>query len=158
MTQLIRLNLGDDVEEAHMRNRQWVSAWAYEKGLKDNVIEKVTRNGNTYFNITDYEKLHELFGQLLRETQRIKSEGDFEAVQALVEGYGVKVDQKIHAEVLERNKQFTSAPYGGFVNPVLLPQMNAAGEITAIDVKYVKSFVDQMLNYSANYGFLPEVN
>ena len=158
MTQLIRLNLGDDVEEAHMRNRQWVSAWAYEKGLKDNVIEKVTRNGNTYFNITDYEKLHELFGQLLRETQRIKSEGDFEAVQALVEGYGVKVDQKIHAEVLERNKQFTSAPYGGFVNPVLLPQMNAAGEITAIDVKYVKSFVQQMLNYSANYGFLPEVN
>ena len=158
MTQLIRLNLGDDVEEAHMRNRQWVSAWAYEKGLKDNVIEKVTRNGNTYFNITDYEKLHELFGQLLRETQRIKSEGDFEAVQALVEGYGVKVDQKIHAEVLERNKQFTSAPYGGFVNPVLLPQMNAAGEITAIDVKYVKSFVEQMLNYSANYGFLPEIN
>jgi dipeptidyl-peptidase-3 len=158
MTQLIRLNIGDDVEEAHMRNRQWVSAWAYEKGLKDNVIEKVTRNGNTYFNITDYEKLHELFGQLLRETQRIKSEGDFEAVQALVEGYGVKVDQKIHAEVLERNKQFTSAPYGGFVNPVLLPQMNAAGEITAIDVKYVKSFVKQMLNYSANYGFLPEVN
>ena len=158
MTQLIRLNLGDDVEEAHMRNRQWVSAWAYEKGLKDNVIEKVTRNGNTYFNITDYEKLHELFGQLLRETQRIKSEGDFEAVQALVEGYGVKVDQKIHAEVLERNKQFTSAPYGGFVNPVLVPQTDADGEITSIEVKYVKSFVDQMLNYSANYGFLPEVN
>jgi len=158
MTQLIRLNLGDDVEEAHMRNRQWVSAWAYEKGMEDNVIEKVTRDGKTYFNINDYEKLHELFGQLLRETQRIKSEGDFAAVQALVEGYGVKVDQVIHAEVLERNKQFTSAAYGGFVNPVLLPQTDANGAITSIDVNYVKSFVGQMLYYSDTYGFLPEVN
>tara|TARA_B110000305_G_scaffold30089_1_gene28519 strand:- start:54 stop:1676 length:1623 start_codon:yes stop_codon:yes gene_type:complete len=158
MTQLIRLNLGDDVEEAHMRNRQWVSAWAYEKGLKDNVIEKVTRDGKTYFNITDYEKLHDLFGQLLRETQRIKSEGDFAAVQTLVEDYGVKVDQAVHADVLERNKQFTSAPYGGFVNPVLVPLTDADGVITSIEVKYVKSFVDQMLNYSNNYGFLPEVN
>tara|TARA_B110000967_G_scaffold198979_1_gene232780 strand:+ start:175 stop:2229 length:2055 start_codon:yes stop_codon:yes gene_type:complete len=158
MTQLIRLNLGDDVEEAHMRNRQWVSAWAYEKGMEDNVIEKVTRDGKTYFNINDYEKLHELFGQLLRETQRIKSEGDFAAVQALVEGYGVKVDQVIHAEVLERNKQFTSAAYGGFVNPVLVPQTDANGAITSIDVNYVKSFVGQMLYYSDTYGFLPEVN
>ena len=158
MTQLIRLNLGDDVEEAHMRNRQWVSAWAYEKGLNDNVIEKVTRDGKTYFNINDYEKLHDLFGQLLRETQRIKSEGDFTAVQDLVEGYGVKVDQVIHAEILERNKQFTSATYGGFVNPVLLPQTDADGAITSIEVNYVKSFVDQMLYYSENYGFLPEVN
>ena len=158
MTQLIRLNLGDDVEEAHMRNRQWVSAWAYEKGLKDNVIEKVTRDGKTYFNINDYEKLHDLFGQLLRETQRIKSEGDFVAVQALVEDYGVKVDQVIHADVLERNKQFTSAPYGGFVNPVLVPKLDADGKITSIEVNYVKSFIDQMINYSAKYGFLPEVN
>ena len=158
MTQLIRLNLGDDVEEAHMRNRQWVSAWAYEKGLKDNVIEKVTRDGKTYFNINDYEKLHDLFGELLRETQRIKSEGDFAAVQALVEGYGVKVNQEIHAEVLERNKQFKSAAYGGFVNPVLVPQTNPEGEITSIEVNYVKSFEGQMLNYSKNYSFLPEVN
>ena len=158
MTQLIRLNLGDDVEEAHMRNRQWVSAWVYENGLKDNVIEKVIRDGKTYFNITDYNKLHNLFGQLLRETQRIKSEGDFAAVQALVEDYGVKVDQTIHADVLERNKQFKSAPYGGFVNPVLVPQINSEGVITSIEVKHVKSFVGQMLNYSAKYGFLPEVN
>ena len=158
MTQLIRLNLGDDVEEAHMRNRQWVSAWAYEKGLKDNVIEKITRDGKLYFNINDYEKLHDLFGQLLRETQRIKSEGDFEAVQALVEGYGVKVDQAIHANVLERNKQFTSAPYSGFVNPVLVPQTDADGEITSIKVNYVESFVGQMLDYSEMYNFLPEVN
>ena len=136
MTQLIRLDLGDDVEEAHMRNRQWVSAWAFEKGQKDNVIEKVTRDGKTYFNINDYDKLHELFGQLLRETQRIKSEGDFEAVQALVEGYGVKVDQEIHAEVLERNKQFKSAPYGGFINPVLEPVTDENGAITAIKVNY----------------------
>lgn len=158
MTQLIRLNLGDDVEEAHMRNRQWVSAWAYEKGLKENVIEKVTRDGKTYFNINDYEKLHALFGKLLRETQRIKSEGDFAAVQALVEDYGVKVDQVIHAEVLERNKQFKSAAYGGFVNPVLAPQTDSEGEITSIEVNYVKTFEGQMLYYSENYGFLPEVN
>ena len=158
MTQLIRLELGDDVEEAHMRNRQWVSAWAFEKGQKDNVIEKVTRDGKTYFNINDYDKLHNLFGQLLRETQRIKSEGDFEAVQALVEGYGVKVDQEIHAEVLERNKQFKSAPYGGFINPVLEPVTDENGAITAIKVNYAKDFASQMLYYVEHYNFLPNVN
>ncbi|WJJ98012.1 dipeptidyl-peptidase 3 family protein [Algibacter luteus] len=158
MMQLIRLNLGDDVEEAHMRNRQWISAWAYEKGLKDNVIEKVTRDGKTYFNINDYEKLHELFGQLLRETQRIKSEGDYAAVEALVENYGVKVDQAIHAEVLERNKQFTSAPYSGFVNPVLVAEKNDEGEITDLKITQPETFAGQMLNYSEQYSFLPEVN
>jgi len=158
MTQLIRLNLGDDVEEAHMRNRQWVSAWVYEKGKADNVIEKVTRDGKTYFNINDYDKLHELFGQLLRETQRIKSEGDYAAVEALVEDYGVKVDQTIHAEVLERNKQFKSAPYSGFVNPVLVPETNDAGEITAIKVTQPDTFEAQMLDYSTNYNFLPVRN
>ncbi|WP_179352685.1 dipeptidyl-peptidase 3 family protein [Winogradskyella vidalii] len=158
MTQLIRLDLGDDVEEAHMRNRQWVSAWVYEKGQADNVIEKVTRDGKTYFNITDYEKLHDLFGQLLRETQRIKSEGDYAAVEALVEGYGVKVDQDIHAEVLERNKQFPSPPYSGFVNPVLVPETNDAGEITAIKVTHPDVFAEQMLRYSKHYNHLPDVN
>ncbi|GGH47373.1 dihydrofolate reductase [Mangrovimonas yunxiaonensis] len=158
MTQLIRLNLGDDVEEAHMRNRQWVSAWVYEKGQADNVIEKINKDGKTYFNINDYDKLHDLFGQLLRETQRIKSEGDFDAVQALVEGYGVKVDQDIHAEVLERNKQFKSAPYSGFVNPVLVAETNDAGEITAVKVTQPEGFPQQMLNYSKNYNFLPAVN
>ncbi|MDT0559109.1 dihydrofolate reductase [Ichthyenterobacterium sp. W332] len=158
MTQLIRLKLGDDVEEAHMVNRQWVSAWVFEKGEADNVIEKVTRDGKTYYNINDYDKLHELFGQLLRETQRIKSEGDYDAVEALVEGYGVKVDQAVHAEVLERNKQFTSAPYSGFVNPVLVPEMDDNGEITAINVTQPESFPGQMLEYSKNYSFLPEVN
>lgn len=158
MSQLIRLNLGDDVEEAHMRNRQWVSAWVFEKGAADNVIEKVTRDGKTYFNINDYEKLHELFGQLLRETQRIKSEGDFEAVQALVEGYGVKVDQELHAEVLKRNEKFTSPPYGGFVNPVLVPTMDEAGEITGFTVNMHTSFEAQMLYYSENYNNLPVKN
>lgn len=158
MTQLIRLNLGDDVEEAHMRNRQWVSAWVYEKGKADNVIEKITRDGKTYFNINDYDKLHELFGQLLKETQRIKSEGDYKAVETLVETYGVKVDQDLHAEVLERNKQFTSAPYSGFVNPVLVPEMDANGEITAIKVTQPESFPGQMLDYSKHYSFLPEEN
>ena len=158
MTQLIRLNLGDDVEEAHMKNRQWVSAWAYEKGKADNVIEKVTRDGKTYFNINDYKKLHEIFGQLLRETQRIKSEGDYAAVEALVEGYGVKVDQDIHKEVLERNKQFPSPPYSGFVNPVLVPETNDAGEITAINVTQPNAFAEQMLNYSKTYSHLPDVN
>ncbi|AXT56185.1 dihydrofolate reductase [Aquimarina sp. AD1] len=158
MTQLIRLNLGDDVEEAHMRNRQWVSAWAFEQGEKDNVIEKVTREGKTYYNINDYTKLREIFGRLLRETQRIKSEGDFKAAEALVEGYGVKVDQDIHVEVLKRNEQFTSAPYSGFVNPVLVPEMDENGEITKINVTQPKDFVTQMLEYSKTYGFLPEVN
>ncbi len=158
MGQLIRLNLGDDVEEAHMRNRQWVSAWAFEKGEKENVIEKVTRNGKTFFKINDYEKLHSLFGQLLKETQRIKSEGDYAAVEALVEGYGVKVDQDIHAEVLERNKQFTSAPYSGFVNPVITPAINDAGEITSFEIIQPKTFEGQMLDYAKNYSNLPAKN
>ncbi len=158
MTQLIRLDLGDDVEEAHMRNRQWVSAWAFEQGEKDNVIEKVTRDDKTYYNINDYKKLREIFGRLLRETQRIKSEGDFKAAEALVEGYGVKVDQALHAEILKRNEQFTSAPYSGFVNPVLVPETNENGEITKINVTQPKDFATQMLEYSKSYNFLPEVN
>lgn len=157
MTQLIRLNLGDDVEEDHMVNRQWVSAWVFEKGAKDNVIEKVTRDGKTYYNINDYVKLRELFGQLLRETQRIKSEGDFEAARALVEGYGVKVDQKIHAEVLKRNEAFKSKPYRGFVNPVLVPDMDAtANEITNIKVMQPEAFDNQMLYYAKNYSHLAD--
>jgi dipeptidyl-peptidase-3 len=157
MTQLIRLELGDDVEEAHMVNRQWVSAWAFEKGAADNVIEKVTRDGKTYFNINDYDKLHELFGELLRESQRIKSEGDYAAVEALVEGYGVKVDQAIHAEVLERNKKFTSAPYSGFVNPVLVPEMDGE-EIKGFSITQPETFAEQMMAYKKDYTFLPVKN
>ena len=158
MAQLIRIKLGDDIEEDHMVNRQWVSAWAFEKGMADKVIEKVERDGKTYFNINDYTKLRDLFGQLLRETQRIKSQGDFEAAQALVEGYGVKVDQQLHAQVLKRNEQFTSAPYSGFVNPVLEPQLDADGNITDIVLQQPESFEEQMLDYSAKYSFLSVEN
>lgn len=158
MTQLIRINLGDDIEEDHMVNRQWVSAWAFEKGKSDNVIEKVVRNGKTYYSINDYAKLRELFGQLLMESQRIKSEGDFNAAQELVEGYGVKVDQTIHAEVLKRNEQFKSAPYSGFVNPILVPETNDAGEIVDIKVVQPESFEGQMLDYANKFGLLSVEN
>ena len=154
LTQLIRLELGADVEESHMRNRQWVSAWAYEKGKEENVIEQVKRDGNTYYNINDYDRLREIFGDLLRETQRIKSEGDFQAAQDLVEGYGVKVDQEIHAEILKRNEQFTGAAYGGFVNPELTPITDNSGNINDIEVRYVNSFQYQMMKYAEDYGFL----
>ena len=154
MTQLIRLNLGDDVEQAHMRNRKWVSEWVYEKGLNDNVIEKVKRDGKTYFNINDYDKLRVLFGQLLRETQRIKSEGDYDAAEKLVEGFGVKVDQDLHAEILKRNEKFEGAAYAGFVNPELIPVYNPENELIDIEVKYVNSFEYQMLQYSDRFGFL----
>ena len=154
MTQLIRLNLGDDVEQAHMRNRKWVSEWVYEKGLKDNVIEQVKRDGKTYFNINDYDKLRVLFGQLLRETQRIKSEGDYDAAEKLVEGFGVKVDQDLHAEILKRNEKFEGAAYSGFVNPELIPVYNTENELIDIEVKYVNSFEYQMLQYSDRFGFL----
>jgi dipeptidyl-peptidase-3 len=158
MMQMARLELGADIEEAHMRNRQWVSAWVFEKGQKDNVIEKISRDGKTYFNINNYERLHELFGELLREVQRIKSEGDYMAGKNLVENYGVKVDKKLHAEVIERCKQFTAAPYNGFVNPVLVPKKDAKGTIISIEVEQPKTFAEQMLYYSKNYSFLPLEN
>ena len=151
ITQLIRIKLGDDIEESHMRNRQLVSSWAYEKGLKDNVIEKVKKDKKTFYVINDYLKLKILFGDLLREIQRIKSEGDFEAGKNLIENYGVKVDQEIHKEVLERNKKFTSAPYSGFINPELVLIKNNDGEIIDVKVTQPESFSSQMLNYSKTY-------
>ena len=158
MMQLIRLNLGDDIEEAHMRNRQLVAAWAMEKGQADNVIEKVEKDGKTYFKINDYDKLRVLFGELLSEIQRIKSEGDFEAGRDLVETYGVKVDQELHKEVLQRNSKFKSAPYSGFINPDLVPVMDEQGEITDVKVEQPESFAAQMLRYAKDYTTLPEVN
>jgi len=158
MTQLIRLEQGADVEEAHMRNRQWVSAWVFEKGKEEGVIERVERDGKIYFDIKDYERLRELFGELLKETQRIKSEGDYDAARELVENYGVKVDQEIHANVLKRNAQFKAAPYSGFVNPVLVPEMDENGEIFSIKVTQPASFEEQMLRYSKDFGFLPVEN
>ena len=151
ITQLIRIKLGNDIEESHMRNRQLVAAWAYEKGKNNNVIEKVKRDNKTFFVINDYEKLRTLFGELLREIQRIKSEGDYEAGKNLIENYGVKVNQELHEEVLERNKKFTSAPYSGFINPELKLIKNEEGEIIDVEVIQPVSFASQMINYSKNY-------
>ncbi|WP_035695405.1 dipeptidyl-peptidase 3 family protein [Christiangramia portivictoriae] len=156
MTQLVRIEPGQDIEEAHMRNRQWVSKWVYEKGKEDGVIEKVEKDGKIYFDIKDYQKLRSLFGDLLKETQRIKSEGDFQAAKDLVENYGVKVDQDIHKQVLDRNSKFKSAPYSGFVNPVLVAEMDENDEIVSIKVTQPRSFEEQMLDYSENYSFLTE--
>ena len=158
MTQLIRIKLGDDVEQSHMRNRQMVSKWVYENGLKDNVIEKVVKDEKTYFVINDYDKLRELFGELLREIQRIKSEGDYEAGKNLIENYGVKIDQDIHQEVLARNEKFTSAPYSGFINPVLTPELDDKGEIIDIKVEQPESFAIQMIEYAKRYTTLPNEN
>ncbi|MFV9483867.1 dipeptidyl-peptidase 3 family protein [Christiangramia sp. ASW11-125] len=156
MTQLVRIEPGQDIEEAHMRNRQWVSKWVYERGQEEGVIEKVEKDGKIYFNIKDYQKLRSLFGDLLKETQRIKSEGDFQAAKDLVENYGVKVDQDIHKQVLDRNSKFKSAPYSGFVNPVLVAEMDENDEIISIKVTQPRSFEEQMLDYSENYSFLTE--
>ena len=150
ITQLIRIKLGNDIEESHMRNRQLVSAWAYEKGLNDNVIEKIKKDNKTYYIINDYKKLRVLFGDLLREIQRIKSEGDYEAGKNLIENYGVKVDQELHKEILERNSKFTSAPYSGFINPKLVPVKDNNENIIDIKVQQPKSFSSQMLSYSKN--------
>lgn len=153
MLQLRRLEVGDDIEEDHMRNRQLVASWAYEMGKKENVIEKKVVDGKTYFVINDYDKLRVLFGDLLREIQRIKSEGDYEAGKNLVETYGVKVDPAIHKEVLERSKRFEVAPYLGFIQPQLEPVVEN-GEITDVKVVYPKDFQKQMLMYSEKYSFL----
>lgn len=158
MVQLRRLQLGKQVEEAHMRNRQWVSAWVLEKGQQDSVIVKVVRDGKTYFHIRDYEKLRGLFGELLKEVQRIKSQGDLKAGHDLVENYGVKVDPALHAEVLKRSEHIDTAPYAGFIQPRLVPVTNGKGEITDIKIEYPDNFVDQMLEYGEKFGFLPGVN
>lgn len=157
MTQLSRLELGADIEEAHMRNRQLVASWAFEKGAEDNVISKVKKEGKTYFEINDYKKLRELFGQLLREIQRIKSEGDYEAGKNLVENYGVKVDQEIHQEVLDRVKPLNIQPYRGFVNPKIVPVMDEAGEIVDFKIEY-QNYDEQMLEYAKRFAYLPEYN
>ena len=158
MKQLARLKPGEDLEQAHMRNRQLISSWVYEKGKAENVIERKTRDGKTYFVINDYEKLRELFGELLREVQRIKSQGDYEAAKNLVETYGVKVDKELHAEVLERNARLDRAPYAGFINPVLKPVKDAEGKITDVVVEYPDDFTQQMLYYGEKYSFLPLYN
>jgi dipeptidyl-peptidase-3 len=157
MVQLSRLKLGDNIEEAHMRNRQMIAAWALEKGKKDNVIEKKVENGKTFFVINDYLKLRVLFGELLKELQRIKSQGDYKAGKNLIENYGVKVDLALHKEVLERYKKLDMAPYQGFIQPKLVPIMKD-GKIVDVKVEYPTNFTNQMLEYSKNYSFLPVEN
>jgi dipeptidyl-peptidase-3 len=154
MTQLRRIEPGKDIEESHMRNRQLVAAWAFEKGEADKVVERVTKEGKTYFKINDYDKLRGYFGDLLREIQRIKSEGDYEAGRALVEDYGVKVDQELHAEVLARSEKLNAPPYGGFINPKLVAVTDDNGEITDIKVEYPDNFTEQMLEYAKEYSYL----
>jgi dipeptidyl-peptidase III len=157
MTQLNRIKLGDNLEEAHMRNRQLNSAWVLEKGKQDKSIELAKRNGKTYVVVNDYNKVRQHFGELLREIQRIKSEGDFEAGKKLVENYGVKIDPALHKEVLERYATLNVAPYLGFIQPKLIPVMNGEN-ITDVKVEYPESFLGQHLEYGKEYGFLPVTN
>ena len=152
LTQLTRIEPGKNIEESHMRNRKFISEWCLEKGKKDKVIQIVKRNGKTYVKINDYKKLRNLFGQLLKEVQRIKSEGDFEAGRKLVETYGVKVDPKIHKEILKRYEALNIAPYKGFVNPVYKPVYDKNGNITDVKVTYGENYIDQMLRYSRDYS------
>jgi len=156
MTQLTRIQPGKDVEEAHMRNRKLIAEWCYEKG-EGKVVEKVVKDGKTYFVVNDYQKLRGLFGDLLREIQRIKSEGDYEAGRTLVETYGVKVDPTLHAEVLERYAKLNLEPYSGFVNPIYKPVMEN-GQIIDVLLEYTDDYAGQMLEYSKEYSFLPSVN
>ncbi len=158
LTQIVRIKPGKDIEQAHMRCRSMISHWVYEKGKPEIVIEMVSRDGKTYVKINDYQKLRGLFGELLKEIQRIKSEGDFEAGKKLIEDYGVKIDQKLHAEVLDRYAKLKLAPYTGFVNPILTPVFDSNGKITDITVGYTDDYLGQMMFYGKNYSFLPAKN
>ena len=158
MTQLVRIELGNNVEEAHMRNRQLIAKWAFEKGAADKVTELVKKDGKTYVKVNDYEKLRDLFGQLLNEIQRIKSEGDFEAARQMVETYAVKIEPELHKEVLERYAKLNLAPYKGFVNPVYTAETDAEGNITDVKISYEEGYAEQMLRYSKDYANLPYRN
>jgi dipeptidyl-peptidase-3 len=157
MTQLTRLKPGEQIEESHMRNRQLNAKWVYEKGKKENVVEYVKKDGKTYVRVNDYDKLRKLFGDLLREIQRIKSEGDFTAGKNLVENYGVKVDPKLHKEVLARYAKLNMKPYKGFIQPKLVPTMDG-NRISDVKVEYPTSFFQQMMEYGKNYAYLPIKN
>ena len=158
MTQLVRIEPGNNVEEAHMRNRQLIARWVYEKGAAEKVVELVKKDGKTYVVINDYEKVRDLFGRLLAEIQRIMSTGDYAGAHDLVEAYAVKVDPALHAEVLERYKKLNLAPYKGFVNPKYEVVTDADGTITDVTVTYDEGYAEQMLRYSKDYSTLPSVN
>ena len=154
MTQLTRIQPGKTIEEAHMRARAMVAQWVYDKGKAENVIERVTKDGKTYFIVNDYAKLRRLFGQLLAEVQRITSEGDYEGAKTLMETYGVQVDQGLHKEVLERYAKLNLAPYAGFVNPVYTPVIEN-GKIVDVKISLEEGYIEQMLRYGRDYSFLP---
>ncbi len=158
MTQLVRIEPGNNVEEAHMRNRQLIARWVYEKGAADKVVELAKKDGKTYVVINNYEKVRELFGELLAEIQRIKSTGDYDAAHKLVETYAVKVGPELHAEVLERYKKLNLAPYKGFINPKYEAVTDADGNITDVTVTYDEGYAEQMLRYSKDYSALPSIN
>ena len=158
MTQLVRIEPGNNVEEAHMRNRQLIARWVFEKGAADKVVELVKKDGKTYVVVNDYEKLRALFGELLSEIQRIKSTGDYQGAHDLVENYAVKVYPALHAEVLERYKKLNLAPYKGFVNPKYEAVVDAAGKITDVKVTYDEGYAEQMLRYSKDYSNLSSIN
>ena len=158
LTQLVRIEEGKNVEEAHMRNRQLIAKWTFEQGKADNVIELKKRDGKTFVVVNNYPRLRELFGTLLAEIQRIKSEGDLAAGKKLVENYGVTVDPELHKEILERYAKLNLAPYRGFVNPVMKEVKNAKGEVVDIVLDYTEGYTEQMLRYSRDYSFLPSKN
>ncbi|MBI2270004.1 MAG: dihydrofolate reductase [Bacteroidetes bacterium] len=157
MIQLSRIKLGYEIEEAHMRNRQLICKWAMEKGSKEKVVEKKQKDGKTFFVINDYNKLRSLFGDLLREIQRIKSEGDYKAGHDLVENYGVKIDKALHSEVLERYNKLNIPPYAGFIQPKLIPVVDGA-RIVDVKIEYPMDFVEQMMEYGKKYSLLPVEN
>lgn len=158
LTQIVRIKPGKEIEEAHMRNRALISNWVTEKGIAENVVEYLKRDGKTFVRINDYRKLRKLFGELLREIQRIKSEGDFAAGMKIVEDYAVKIDPVLHAEILERYAKLNLAPYTGFVNPVLIPVYDEAANIKDITVEYTDDYMGQMMNYGREYSFINRAN
>jgi len=158
MTQLTRIEPGKNIEESHMRNRQLIAKWVFEKGKAENVVELKQRDGKTFVVINDYEKLRSLFGKLLAEIQRIKSEGDYNAAKQIVEDYAVKVDPILHNEVIARYKKLELKPYKGFVNPVLTPVVDDNGKITDISVTYTEGYTEQMMRYAKEFSTLPTYN
>jgi len=158
MTQLVRIQPGNNVEEAHMRNRQLIARWVLEKGAPEKVVELVKKDGETFVRINDYQKLRNLFGQLLAEIQRIKSEGDYAAARNLVETYAVKVDPELHKEILSRYEKLNLAPYKGFLNPVYEVTTDKDGKITDVKVTYNEGYAEQMLRYGREYSSLPNRN
>ena len=154
MTQLARIELGRTLEEAHMRNRQLIARWALKHGEQERVVEMVRCNDKTYVRINDYEALRKLFGKLLSEIQRIKSEGDYEAARMLIEQYAVQIDPILHAEVLERYRRLHLSPYKGFINPLYTPVCGENGEITDVQVSYTEGYAEQMLRYSRDFANL----